>query len=72
MTAPDPGRRSRILQGASSPIVNVSIALVSTVVFLVVVTLVIVNAPGWAQVKQSFFNASEARDTLPLVLRQVH
>ena len=48
---------------------NMSIALVSTVVFLVVVTLAIVNAPGWETVKQSFFNAGEARDSLPLVAR---
>ena len=60
MTQPDPGRRSRILQGGTGPVANVSIALVSTVVFLVVVTLLIVNAPGWETVKQSFFNVSEA------------
>jgi polar amino acid transport system permease protein len=68
-TRPDPGRRSRILQGASGPVANVSIAVVSTIVFLVVVTLVIVNAPGWETVKQSFFNAGEARDTFPLVAK---
>jgi len=67
VTQLDPGRRSRILQGATGPVANVSIAILSTVVFLVVVTLAIVNAPGWETVKQSFFNASEARDSLPLV-----
>jgi len=66
---PVPGRRSRILQGGYEPMTNVSIALVSTFVFLVVVTLAIVNAPGWETVKQSFFNAGEARDSLPLVAR---
>jgi polar amino acid transport system permease protein len=69
VTAPDPGRRSRILQGGFSPLTNVSIALVSTVVFLAVVAVLIVNAPGWEQVKQSFFNAGEARDAFPLVAR---
>ena len=64
---PDPGRRSRILQGGTGPLANVSIALLSTVVFLVVITLVIVNAPGWETVKHSFFNASDARDSFPLV-----
>ena len=64
---PDPGRRSRILQGGTGPLANVSIALLSTVVFLVVITLVIVNAPGWETVKHSFFNAGEARDSFPLV-----
>jgi hypothetical protein len=71
VTAPDPGRRSRILQGGFSPMANVSIALVSTVVFLAVVAALIVNAPGWEQVKQSFFNAAEARDAFPLVARRV-
>jgi polar amino acid transport system permease protein len=69
VTAPDPGRRSRILRGGFSPLTNVSIALVSTVVFLAVVAVLIVNAPGWEQVKQSFFNGGEARDAFPLVAR---
>jgi polar amino acid transport system permease protein len=69
VTRPDPGRRSRILQGGTGPVANVSIALVSTVVFLVVVTLLIVNAPGWETVKQSFFNGAEARDSFPFVAR---
>jgi polar amino acid transport system permease protein len=66
---PVPGRRSRILQGGYDPMTNVSIALVSTVVFLVVVALSIVNAPGWEEVKHSFFNGGEARDSFPLVAR---
>jgi polar amino acid transport system permease protein len=66
---PDPGRRSRILQGGTGPLANVSIAILSTLVFLVVLTLVIVNAPGWETVKSSFFNGSEARDSFPLVAR---
>ncbi len=69
MTQPDPGRRSRILGGASGPVANMSIALVSTIVFVVVVVLLIVNSPGWDTVKQSFFNGSEARDSFPLVAR---
>ncbi len=69
MTQPDPGRRSRILQGGTGPLANMSIALLSTVVFLVVITLLVVNAPGWETVKQDFFNASEARDSFPLVAR---
>jgi polar amino acid transport system permease protein len=66
---PVPGRRSRILQGGYDPMTNVSIALLSTVVFLVVVTISIVNAPGWQEVKHSFFNGGEARDSFPLVAR---
>jgi polar amino acid transport system permease protein len=66
---PVPGRRSRILQGGYDPVTNVSIALASTIVFLIVVVLAIVNAPGWQEVKHSFFNAGEARDSFPLIAR---
>ena len=66
---PVPGRRSRILQGGYEPMTNVSIALASTFAFLLVVALLIVNAPGWETVKQSFFNVGEGRDTFPLVAR---
>jgi polar amino acid transport system permease protein len=69
VSRPAPGRRSRILGGGYDPLANVSIALVSTFVFLVVVVLLIVNSPGWGTVKQSFFNGSEARDSFPLVAR---
>ena len=61
-------RRSRIL-GGGSPAANVSIALASTVVVLVLVALAVVNAPGWPTVKKSFFNVSEGRDVFPLVAR---
>jgi polar amino acid transport system permease protein len=66
---PVPERRSRILQGGYDPVTNVSIALASTIVFLIVVVLAIVNAPGWQEVKHSFFNAGEARDSFPLIAR---
>jgi polar amino acid transport system permease protein len=66
---PVPGRRSRILQGGYEPATNVSIALVSTLVVIVLVVLAVVNAPGWPTVKQSFFNVGEGRDVLPLVAR---
>ena len=52
------GRGSLILGGAGR---NVSIATLSTVVFFTVLVLVIVNAPGWENVKQSFFNPDEFR-----------
>jgi polar amino acid transport system permease protein len=66
---PVPGRRSRILQGGYEPMTNMSIALASTFAFLLVVALLIVNAPGWETVKHAFFNVGEWRDTFPLVAR---
>ena len=45
-------RRSRILGGMSADARNVTIALVSTVVFFTVLVLVITNSPGWPEVKR--------------------
>jgi polar amino acid transport system permease protein len=50
------GRGSLILGGSGR---NVSIAMLSTVVFFTVVTLVIINAPGWESVKHAFFDPAE-------------
>jgi polar amino acid transport system permease protein len=65
----DPGRRSRLLGGASGPVRSVSIAVISTIAVVGAIVLSIVNSPGWEQVKRSFFNVSEGRDTFPLVAR---
>jgi polar amino acid transport system permease protein len=46
----------------------VLIALVSTVVFAVVVWIAVVNTPGWALVQQSFFDPKTAWEALPSVL----
>jgi polar amino acid transport system permease protein len=47
------GRGSLILGGAAR---NVSIAMLSTVVFFTAVAVIVVNAPGWEKVKTTFFN----------------
>jgi polar amino acid transport system permease protein len=47
---------------------SVLIALVSTVVFAVVVWIAVVNTPGWALVQQSFFDPKTAWEALPSVL----
>jgi polar amino acid transport system permease protein len=65
----DPGRRSRLLGGWSGEARSVSIAVVSTVVVFTVITLSVVNSPGWQTVKSAFFNRAEARDVFPLVAR---
>jgi polar amino acid transport system permease protein len=62
-------RRSRILGGMSSDARNVVIALVSTIVFFTVLVLVIVNSPGWPEVKSAFFNPTVFKDSFPEVLR---
>jgi polar amino acid transport system permease protein len=62
-------RRSRILGGMSSDARNVVIALVSTVVFFVVLVLVVTNSPGWPEVKRAFFDASVFKDSFPEILR---
>ncbi|MHA7986161.1 amino acid ABC transporter permease [Rathayibacter sp. CAU 1779] len=58
--------RSRFRKRQSSR--SVIIALVSTVVFAVVVWLAVVNTPGWALVQQSFFDPKTAWEALPSVL----
>ena len=50
-------RRSRILTGGYGPAGYVAIATLSTVVFLVVVVVGVVNAPGWPRVRESFLNS---------------
>ena len=62
-------RRPRILGGDASER-NVWIAVASTVIFFGVLTIVIVRSPGWSEVKQSFFNGQEFRESFPLILRK--
>src|SRR4029079_19691319 len=62
-------RRSRILGGMSADARNVTIALVSTVVFFMVLVLVITSSPGWPEVKTAFFNPTVFREAFPEVLR---
>ena len=57
-------RRSRILGGGSGAR-GVAIAVASTVVFFTLLVLLIVNSPGWPQVRQAFFNWDVFRDSLP-------
>jgi polar amino acid transport system permease protein len=44
------------------------IAAVSTVVFFTLLGLIIVNAPGWPEVKASFFNGKVFAESWPLIL----
>jgi polar amino acid transport system permease protein len=65
-------RRSRILDGLRSGgdgRRSVAVALLSTVVFLVVVVEVVTHAPGWPEVKHTFFDGHEFRSTFPDIAR---
>jgi polar amino acid transport system permease protein len=69
-SVPPPGgdRGSRILGGPSwGGGRSVAIALVSTVVFFTVLVLLVVNSPGWPEVKRSFFNGEIFRESLPRI-----
>ena len=65
------GRGSRVLGswGAGEGRRGVLIALVSTVVFFTVVGLVITNAPGWPEVKATFFDWGQFKAAFPEILR---
>jgi polar amino acid transport system permease protein len=62
-------RRSKILGGISDDARSVAIALVSTIVFFTALVLVIVNSPGWPEVKSAFFDPTVFKDSFPEVLR---
>lgn len=44
------------------------ISTLSTVAFIAVAWLVVVNSPGWSRVRESFLDLSVAKDSLPAVL----
>jgi polar amino acid transport system permease protein len=57
-------RASRILGGGGA-IRSTLIAAVSTVVFFAALVLVVVNSPGWPEVRDRFFDAEVFRESLP-------
>ncbi|WP_062071548.1 amino acid ABC transporter permease [Demequina sediminicola] len=48
---------------------SVLIAAASTIIFATVATLLVVNTPGWAAVKESFFNWEIGRESFPDILK---
>jgi polar amino acid transport system permease protein len=56
-------RSSRILGGGGGAR-STLIAVVSTIAFFGVLVLVVVNAPGWPEVRESFFNGEIFRESL--------
>ncbi|HEY7197725.1 MAG TPA: amino acid ABC transporter permease [Gaiellaceae bacterium] len=46
---------------------SVVIALISTAVFFAVIALIVVNSPGWDEVKKFFFDAGQFKDSFPAI-----
>jgi polar amino acid transport system permease protein len=59
------GRRSRILRSGGEDRRGVAIALLSTVVFFVLVAVAVTHAPGWAEVRRTFFDWAYFKESFP-------
>ena len=60
------GRRSRILAGLRQEgAKSVLIAILSTVVFFTVLVVIVLNSPGWLEVKRAFFSGKYFSESLP-------
>ncbi len=66
-------RRSRILggprRGGTEGRRAVWIAVVSTIVFFTVLVVAVINAPGWLEVKDAFFNGEQFKESFPDIAR---
>jgi polar amino acid transport system permease protein len=65
-------RRSRLLDGWRSGgdgRRSVAVALASTLVFFTIVVVAVTHAPGWPEVKRTFFDVHEFRSTFPDIAR---
>ena len=45
------------------------IAVLSTVVFFTVLVVAVINAPGWLEVKEAFFNGEQFKESFPAIAR---
>jgi polar amino acid transport system permease protein len=68
--APPGDRRSRILGGGQEGGRAVVIAVASTVVFFTALVLIVVNSPGWPEVRQAFFNREIFAESFPEIARR--
>jgi polar amino acid transport system permease protein len=66
--APSEVQQGRIAYRRGKAVRSVLLAAVSTAVVGVLLVLGVTGSPGWARVKDSFFNVQIARDSLPAVL----
>lgn len=68
---PPGDRRSRILGGGHwEARYSVPIAVASTVIFFTVLVLLVINSPGWPEVRRSFFNGEIFLESLPDISRR--
>jgi polar amino acid transport system permease protein len=63
--APAPGNRSSRILGGGGAGRSTLIAAASTIVFFTAIALIVVNSPGWPEVKSRFFDWEVFRETLP-------
>jgi polar amino acid transport system permease protein len=65
-------RRSRVLDGCGAGVDGrrgVAVALASTVVFFALVAFAITRAPGWPEVRRTFFDWGYFKDSFPEIAR---
>ncbi|HEX2025379.1 MAG TPA: amino acid ABC transporter permease [Actinomycetota bacterium] len=68
---PGGNRRSRILGGGGEEGGRaVVIALISTAVFFTVLIVLVLNSPGWVEVRRSFFNGRFFAESFPDIARR--
>jgi len=66
---PSGSRRSRLLGDPEGGRRGVALSLISTLVFVVLVGFLIVNAPGWDEFQSFFFDPETFASSLPKILR---
>jgi polar amino acid transport system permease protein len=64
-SGPRVGNRSSRILGGSGGGRSLAIAAVSTIVVFGALALIVVNSPGWSEVRESFFYWPEFRESLP-------
>jgi polar amino acid transport system permease protein len=68
---PPPGSRSSRILGSARVEGRraVVVAVASTVVFTSLLAVLVINSPGWLEVKRAFFSGEQFRESLPGILR---
>jgi polar amino acid transport system permease protein len=64
-SGPRVGSRSSRILGGPGGARSLAIAAISTIVFFTAISLIVVNSPGWPEVREKFFYGPEFRESLP-------
>jgi polar amino acid transport system permease protein len=59
----------RLVHERRSAVRSTAVAAISTVVFLAVITLIVVNSPGWSAVQRSFFDGEVFAESWPVIVK---